>query len=280
MELGVKPEGHITIERRSGRGVVRQEFDNEILNVGWHSMLARAHVADGAMVPKYLFFGIGETEPTKDDLGLEQRITPGKLFTSVSYSGLTNAGNLTAYSQVFVRFDFAPGELSGVRWTEVGTAYGENYEEPFNRAIIMDEARVPVPLVCLPDESVTVFVRLRLFLNGWGETALIGDLYEGVKTMSPNISSATIGLWVKGLPVVEARMGGVTATRIQNYPPRAIFRWDLGPLNSPFEASTLSLRGLSSTEFLRIDFDAVKRPKAPIDWIYKLNLGVNIVRFD
>jgi hypothetical protein len=280
VEIGLKPDGYFIIEQRNAKRTVRREFQNEILNIGWTAMLAKPPIADSAMVPKYLFFGIGETPATKDDLGLEQRITPGKLFTSASYSGLTNAGNLTAYSQVFVRFDYAPGELSGVRWTEVGLAYGEEYEEPFNRAIISDEARVPVPLVVLPDDAVTVYVRLRLFLNGWGETAFIGDLYEGVKTMSPNISSSTVGLWIRGLPLVEAVMGGQTATRVQDHPPKTIFRWNLGPLNSPFEASTLSLRGRGGTEFLRIDFDAVKRPQAPVDWIYKLDLGVTIVRFD
>ena len=280
MEIGLKPDGYFIIEQRNSKRTARREFQNEILHVGWNAMLTKPHVADGAMVPKYLFFGIGETPATKNDTGLEQRITPGKFFTSVAYSGLTNAGNLTAYSQVFVRFDYAPGELSGVRWTEVGLAYGESYTEPFNRAIISDEARVPTPLVVLPDDSVTVYVRLRLFLNGWGQKVFIGSEYEGISTMSPNISSSTVGMWARGLPLVEAVMGGQTATRVQNHPPRTVFRWNLGPLNSPFEASTLSLRGRGSTEFLRIDFDQHKRPKAPVDWIYKLDLGVTIVRFD
>jgi hypothetical protein len=275
--LGVKPEGHITIELRNADGVQTREFDNVVLDGGWASLLSRMLSADGSMVPKWLYFGIGESEPSKFDPGLEQRLTNGKAHTSIAYSGLVDAGKLTAYSQAIVRFDYAPGELSGVRWTEVGLAYGDNYVEPYNRALIMDEARVPTPLVCLPDQTVTVYVRLRLWVTGWGTKVQTG-IVSGTLNLNGNIQSATNGLWIKGFPLNSAVLGTLAPWVREVYAPPSA-RWYF-VTNANFSASFIAFRARSDVEMLRIELDVDKPVTKPNGWTLHFRIGITIVRGD
>jgi hypothetical protein len=274
--LGVRPEGHITIELRNADGVQTREFDNVVLDSGWDSLISRMLTADAAAVPKWLYFGIGESEPSKSDSGLEQRLTNGKAHTSIAYSGLVNAGNLTAYSQAIVRFDYAPGELSGVRWTEVGLAYGNSYVEPYNRALIMDEARVPTPLVCLADQTVTVYVRLRLWLTGWGSRVETG-IVSGTLNLNGNIQSTTNGLWIKGFPLNSAVLGSLAPLAREGYAPPSS-RWYFVTNADNFSASFIAFRARSDIEMLRIDLDNDKWITKPNGWALHFRIGITIVR--
>lgn len=274
MDLGVRPEGHITIEV-DGKPV--REFSNIVLNGGWESLLSRMLDADGSMVPKWLYFGTGDSEPSADDPGLEQRITAGKNHTSIVYGGLTDVSKLIAYSEALVRFDYAPGELSGYRWAELGLAYDNEYAEPYNRALVLDENRIPVPLVVLPDQEVTVYVRLRLYATGWGSRVETGDV-RGVLTMSPNISSPTVGLWRKGFPLQTALLGTLAAIREVYNPPSAKFLFVTG---STLSASTIFFRSRDNIGMLQIDLD---NPSSLITNLTGLNLHfrieITIVRGD
>ena len=273
--LGVRPEGHITIELRNADGVQKREFHNVVLNGGWDAMMFRMLDADGSMVPKFLYFGVGDSEPTKEDPGLEQRMTTAKAHTSIAYGGLVDAGTLTAYSQAIVRFDYAPGELSGVRWTELGLSYGTNYETPFNRALVLDENEIPVPLVCLPDQEVIVYVRLRLYFTGWATRVETG-IVNGTLQLSGNIESPTNGLWIKGFPLQSAIAGGVTGIREGYNPPSTKYYF---VTSAAWTASFIAFRARSDVEMCRIDLDFPYLTK-PAGWTVHFRIGITIVRSD
>lgn len=250
MELGVRPEGRVTIEV----GDRRLEFDNLVLNAGFDSLMTRAVSADEAMVPKFLRFGTGKTEPTVSDSGLEIPSGPIKAHTSIAYGGLVNAGDLSAYSQAIVRFDFDAGELSGVRWSELALSYNADGSEPYNRALILDENEVPTELVCLEDQPVTVYIRLRLFLLGWGDPVAVNGI-TGTIQMNGNIQSPTVGLWIKGFPFVDTLMAGTAGIR-EGYTPGdygAKFYTPIAPWTT-FTSSQIDFRARSSTTMMSLNF--------------------------
>lgn len=163
--FGVKATG--SIEITVGNAV--RKFPNVVLDDGWHRLASKSGLSEGSMVPKWLRFGIGTTEPSESDAGLEERIdSTTKQATSVTYGGLIDATRQSAYSEALVRFDYAAGEITG-EWTELGLSYDEDYAEPYNRALVRDENWFPAPLLVLSDQPVTVFVRLRIhFDQDWG----------------------------------------------------------------------------------------------------------------
>ena len=268
--IQVTPSGQFEVHLH-GRGL---SFPNVVLDVGWQNLLARnLGNADGEIVPKWLWFGLGDDDPAPGQTGLQDRQSIGKYATSVEYRGQIDGGRQTAWHEAVVRFDFEPGELTGL-WSEVGLSYDSEYADPYNRALIMDENRVPIPMIVPEYMGATVYARLRLYLGGWGQAVSIGDLYNGTVTIATNAVGSS-GLWVKGLPNIQVIKGGITASRIQPSPD-AVFRWQVGPLDSPWSFSMLSLRGRSSTEMMRIDLDDVVTVGK--GWTYNMDLGINFSR--
>lgn len=252
MDIGVRPEGHVTIELRNADGVRRLEFDNLVTDAGWARLLDRATLdTDAALLPQYLRFGLNDEEPTRADDGLNQPIALIKYRTSVAYGGLVDSGSLTAYSQAIVRFDYDAGELSGQRLTELGLCYGSTGTESYNRALVRDENRVPTALVCLPDDTVTVYVRLRLYLTGWGTAAQLGP-YAGVIQMTGGAQSTTANMWVKGLPVRKVTIGDQTTERLTPVPPNYEHYLFHGPYSTLWEASLITFYGRDNASFMTV----------------------------
>ena len=250
MELGVRPEGRVTIEV----GDRRLEFDNLVLNSGFDSMMVRAVSADEAMVPKFLRFGTGDEEPVLTDTGLHAPYGPIKAHTGIAYGGLVDAGTLTAYSQAIVRFDFAPGELSGARLNELALSYNADGTEVYNRAMIRDENGIATSLVCLPDQAVTVYIRLRLFLRGWGDFIAVNGI-TGTIQMNGNIQSTTNGLWIKGFPFLNTLMAGATGLR-EGYTPGdygAKFYTPIAPWTT-FTSTQIDFRARSNVTMMSLNF--------------------------
>jgi hypothetical protein len=249
--LGVKPEGEIAIRLKNRDGETWRRFSNIVTDQGWVTMIQKINEADGAMAPKFLRFGLSDEEPSRADTSLIQPAGPIKGHTSITYGGLVNAGQLIAYSTAFIRFDFAPGELSGQRWAELGLSYNSNGTSLYNRALIRDENGVPVPLVCLPDQSVTVWVRLRLYLNGWGTPVNIGGVTGTIAMNSGGAQSTTSNMWVRGLPLWDATMAGITSQRERFNPPSVQQYFAVGPSGS-WSASEILFRGRGGQSFMSI----------------------------
>lgn len=253
MELGLKPEGHITIELRNADGVERLEFDNLVTDSGWSAFLARTTVnADSALVPKFLRFGLGDEEPTLGDTALHQSLPLIRGHTSIVYGGLVDAGKLTAYSSATVRFDFAPGELSGHRLTELGLSYNADGTDLYNRALIRDENAVPTPLVCLSDQEVVVYVRLRLYLTGWTEPVQLGPYSGTIQMNSGGAQSTTANMWVKGLPTAKVVIGNQTAIALTPDAPRYEHYLFHGPYTTWWSASLITFYGRDNASFLSV----------------------------
>ncbi len=255
LDLGVTPTGQVEIQV----GDRRRRFDNLVLDAGWLSLLNRMNDVDGAMVPTWLHFGTGDSDPEPGDIGLEQRSTgTAKAETSREYRGLVDAGNLTAYSEVVVRFDYAAGELTG-EWAELGLSYDEGYGEPYNRALVRDENGEPTSLIVMSYQPVTVYARLRLYLTEWGQTVDLSDSIDGLTgklSMEGNIASATQGLWLKGFPTFSAEMGGVTskAEGFDVTVPTVKQYFAVAPPGA-WSASRILFQGRDDVPMLRLDFD-------------------------
>lgn len=254
LDLGVTPTGQVEI-RVGGRA---RRFDNLVLDAGWASLLARTGDDDGDMVPRWLSFGTGDGDPHPGQGGLEQRVASSeKQASSVEYGGFVDATTLTAYSEAVVRFDYEAGELTGDNWSELGLAYGEGYSEPYNRALIRDENREPVPLVVLSDEPVTVYVRLRLYMTGWGSTVSLNNLgATGTLTVESAVASETEGIWLKGFPIVSAAMGGETGQQeaLDLSVPTCKHYFAVSPSGS-LSASRIQYRARDGATHLSVDLD-------------------------
>lgn len=211
IELGVKPTGMVEIIA----GSQRRRFSNLVLDDGWASLLSRMGSSDGDMVPRWLSLGTGESEPEQSQEGLEEReASTEREATGVEYGGFVSASSLTAYSEAMVRFEYEPGELTG-EWTELGLSYGSGYAEPYNRALIRDENGVPTPLLVMSDEPVTAYIRLRLYMGGWGRSIDLGGRdngafqgHTGTIALEGGIADSENGIWLKGFPIYGAEMGG------------------------------------------------------------------------
>lgn len=250
--ITVKPTGDVSIRLHGGGQEIRRDFRNLVLDAGWESLRARHDEPEGAMVPRWLWFGTGDEEPKHDDPGLLSRESTGKEAISVEYGGLVDAGNLTAYSEAVVRFDYDPGELTGL-WSEVGLSYDDGYAEPYNRALIVDENRVHTPLLVPEWMGATVYVRLRLYLTGWGRVFDL-DGYEGTLAMNNgNVQSPENNVWLKGFPIQDAVMGGVTSQREGYDPsvPTAKQYWSISQTGD-WSASYIGFRARSGTEQMRL----------------------------
>lgn len=273
IDLGVRPEGHIAIRARNRDGEVWRHFSNIVTDQGWLTMISKITEADGAMTPKFLRFGLSDEEPERSDTSLLMPVGPIKGHTSITYGGLVNAGQLTAYSTAFVRFDFAPGELSGHRLTELGLSYNADGTSLYNRALIRDENKIPVPLVCLPDQAVTVWVRLRLYLNGWGTPVNIGGVTGTIAMNSGGIQSTTANMWVRGLPLWDATMAGVTSQRERFNPPSVQQYFAVGP-DGAWSASEILFLGRGGQSFMSVNISPwLTRPVGHmIQWRIQLTI--------
>ena len=252
--LGVRPEGQISIRLRRPGEERWLEFSNIVTDHGWVTMIAKIDEADGAMTPKFLRFGLSDEEPSRADTAILMPVGPIRGHTSIVYGGLVNAGQLTAYSDAFLRFDFAPGELSGHRLAELGLSFNADGTSLYNRALVRDENQIPVPLVCLPDQEVTVYVRLRLYLNGWGTPVNIGGVTGTLAMNSGGAQSTTANMWVRGLPLYDATMAGVTSIRERFYPPSVQQYFAVGP-SGAWSATEVLFRGRGGQSFMSIIFD-------------------------
>lgn len=253
LDLGVEPTGLVEVVTHRQR----RRFSNLVLDRGWGALLERMDGDDGAMVPRWLSFGTGDSDPEPSDQGLEQRVSSTeKEAESVSYGGQVDAGSLTAYSEAVVRFDYEAGELTG-EWVELGLAYGSGASEPYNRALIRDENNVPTPLLVLPSEPVTVYVRLRLHIAGWGKVVSfpVNDQgQESTLNIDPSLASESQGLWLKGLPLKSAVIGGLDGQREGFIPDEssASFYFATSPWES-WNASRITVKARDDSPMLRLD---------------------------
>lgn len=258
ISVGIRPTGQITIEQ----GGKARTFSNLVLEKGWRSLVSRGSSGSGEMVPKWLYFGTGETEPSHDDEALEQVAQhTGKEAASIEYGGFVNASDRTAYSEAIARFDYGPGEITG-EWTELGLFYDSDRQEPYNRALVRDENGVPVPLLVLSDQPVTVYVRLRIHLDTeWGREIELGEGMPGVIgtiSVDNNIAVDGKGVWQTGLPLITSRAGGRLMTRESLVAEEATSTFSLlVPPFTEWSASRLTLNSGSSTALLHVDFSPV-----------------------
>lgn len=141
-------------------------FDNIVLDVGWKNLKARLLTTEAT--PGFLYLGTGTSTPSESDLGLISlsETLGGKEASSITHSTpVLDAGSEKIVAKAFLRFDYGPGEAEGV-WNEMGLAFGESYNDPYNRALFRDEEGDPISLTVLSDEHLRVFVELTMHLPG------------------------------------------------------------------------------------------------------------------
>lgn len=163
LEIGLGVSGRFTLEKRVGDTITeRRSWHNVVLDSAFNNLVAALHGTDAYTVAQYLFFGTGTTEPTRIDTGLEVRGgLPGKAVAGITTTGYLDGIKGDRFADVVLRYSFGAGEAQGV-WTELGTASDAEYTLPFNRALIRDENGYPTPLRVTSEESLTVYLELRL----------------------------------------------------------------------------------------------------------------------
>lgn len=165
--VGIGITGYVFAERIKPDGSVAQKlaFPNVILNVGWDVISARFGNLSTSIknYPEYLYLGTGTTEPSAEDLGLENISgIAGKYRTEVIWtdeSGYLAPDQKSGRTDVTLRFDYLQGEATGT-WTELGLAYNNTYINPFNRALFRDGNGDPISLTVLADEFLRITVVL------------------------------------------------------------------------------------------------------------------------
>lgn len=208
MKARLSPSGHVTAIV-SGESASRvHKFPNVVLNSGWRELVTRSLENNPDMAPTWLFFGVSDAEPSPEQTGLIER-EAGTANQSVSqtYGGFIDTTYLSAYSEVVLRFDYPAGAMTG-EWSEIGLAFDSGYAKPYNRALIADENGVPTPLLVLSHESVTVYVRLRINLAGWGETMQIAEGVTGILQVKADMADPLRNIWKTGLPITRCLIGG------------------------------------------------------------------------
>lgn len=200
MKLSLDTNIHVRKGRR-GSGIAQEmSFKNVVLNIGRTSLLSRIMNDDSNAdnAPMYLYLGTGTTTPTPDDPGLESPSSSlsGKRAAHSSHDGDDSLETHLKYTST-LRFDYEEGEAEGT-WTELGLAFGESYNEPYNRSLFKDKDGNPVSITVLSDEYLQVFVDLIMYVP-FGEVAsgtivydgnqhswlLVGDRFNGPGATSP-----------------------------------------------------------------------------------------------
>lgn len=165
--IGVGLAGRFSVEKRNRNGDITwsSEFDNLVLDVGWDNFKQQLIDRASHPMPNYLYLGTGTSEPQATDSGLEKvsETLPGKLRTHPSDDEYED-NEEDRWAQVTKKFKYEEGEAEGV-WTELGLAYGSDYDAPYNRSLIRDQNGDPVSLTILSDEYLTVYVQLRLYFG-------------------------------------------------------------------------------------------------------------------
>ena len=253
IEFGVVPEGRFEIHSGTGH----RRFANTILDAGWREWLHRMPQPAYSLVPQWLCFGEGDSEPSANDTGLESpQFDTQREASNTRHGGLVDAGTLSGYSEVIVDFDYPEGALAGV-WQELGLSFAPQGVQPFNRALIRDENGVAAPLVVLGDEPVKVRVRLRLSLKGWGSPLELSDLNtQAVFSLDSNLADDQYGAWRQGLPMLGGEIAGARG-RFETLDPdsgMAKVYFGLSPAQM-LEASRVSLFGRLGKPLCHLDLD-------------------------
>ena len=173
--VGIGAVGMVRIEKWSkSRGKEVIEFPNVVLRVGLEEYINRCFISTTSLsAGNSCFLGTGTTEPTLDDLGLEQVATAtSRYYTSVSPLSAGHQTEEYVVGAIRFRYDWGEGEAAGT-WTELGLAFWDQvgssgasrgnantYSFPFSRALIRDADGNPIALTVLPDEYLRVFYTL------------------------------------------------------------------------------------------------------------------------
>lgn len=253
IELGVVPEGRFEI----CSSTQQRRFANTILNTGWREWLHRMPKSEASLIPQWLCFGVGDSEPSTTDAGLElPQLDTEREASSMDHGGLVDAGTLSGFSEVVLDFDYPEGALAGV-WQELGLSFAPEGVQPFNRALIRDENGVAVPLVVLTHEAVKVRVRLRLSLKGWGSAFTLSGLNtRAVLSLDGNLADDQFGIWAQGLPMLGGEIAGESA-RFETLDPdtgTAKVYFGLSPAEA-LEASRVSFHGRLGKPLCHLDLD-------------------------
>lgn len=164
-------KGQYKIVINSANGIVKETdwFDNLITNTGLD------FIGQEEDLVYYMRVGRGNTEPTFDDLNLDDVVTvaPGVLIESTSL-GEPTFGTTKTHKYVF-DYGSVIGEIS-----ELGTAPSE-YSDLFSRALIKDNSGNPTTLNVLSSEQLTVYYRLIMIpdlTDTVGTVEIMGTTYD------------------------------------------------------------------------------------------------------
>lgn len=191
IHLSANVSGKLRLEKRRG-GVITQvsRFPNLVMSGPFNELISDLRGDNAWQNAQYLFLGTGDSEPTPSDSGLEARSgLAGKLATSQTFANFTDGPTGLRQADVTLRYDFAEGEATG-EWTEIGAADDADYTTPYNRALVRDENAVPTSLVVMSDESLTVYLTLRL-IDGVRFPMRGSTVYQGQEvgfTLTPLLS--------------------------------------------------------------------------------------------
>lgn len=146
--------GHFTLITHSPRygSRVRAEFDNLILDRGLDRM------GQGGFVTA-VQIGTGNTPPATNQTSLAAYLAGSSTVQSSARNYLPGPPDCVEYVRTF---RFAEGQATGVL-AEVGAAWSTSGATLFSRELIRDGEGNPTTFTVLPDESLDVVYRLRLY---------------------------------------------------------------------------------------------------------------------
>ena len=194
IHLPADVSGEFRLEKHRG-GIVTEvrSFANVVMDAPFNQLIADLRGSNAWQAAQYLYLGTGDSEPTPDDPGLEQRSSlPAKLASSHVFSNWIDAPYGERWADVTLQFDYAVGEATG-EWAEIGAAADAGYAAPYNRALIRDENGAPTSLVVMSDEALTVYLTLRL-REGLGFPGRGSTVYRG-KTIGFSLTPVNSRYW-------------------------------------------------------------------------------------
>ncbi|WP_444897899.1 hypothetical protein [Microbulbifer sp. SSSA005] len=159
LNLHLTMAGRYRLRARSRDGRERplaDWFPNLITNNGLDLLAASGTLEGSYSAIGGVAVGTGNTTPSESDAQLASH----RAFVRDSTSENTNINSTDRYLAVTKTWQFDPGEADG-NITEIGV--GENYNNLFSRALIVDTDGNPTSITVLSDEYLIVSYELRFY---------------------------------------------------------------------------------------------------------------------